>query len=72
MKDRLGNTMRAARKASNMTQKQMAQAVGVSHITVSFWENGKSTPSFEALQKWYDALPPIGKGIMRGFVLFVE
>ncbi len=38
------DTVRSTRKALGLTQGQFAKLVGVSQITVSFWENGRSTP----------------------------
>lgn len=38
------DTVRATRKALGLTQAQFAELVGVSQITVSFWETGRSTP----------------------------
>lgn len=32
------------RKIANMTQKDLADAVGVDRATVSMWENGHQTP----------------------------
>ena len=38
-------TLPAARKNVNMTQKDLANACGVSESTVSNWEKGKTEPS---------------------------
>ena len=38
-------TLPAARKNAKMTQKDLANACGVSESTVSNWENGKSEPT---------------------------
>jgi transcriptional regulator with XRE-family HTH domain len=38
------DTVRSTRKALGLTQGQFAKLVGVSQITVSFWETGRSTP----------------------------
>lgn len=38
------DTVRATRKSLGLTQGQFAELVGVSQITVSFWETGRSTP----------------------------
>ena len=37
----------AARKAKNLTQEQVAQALGVSRQMVSHWENGRAEPTQE-------------------------
>jgi DNA-binding transcriptional regulator YiaG len=38
------DTVRSTRKALGLTQGQFAKLVGVSQMTVSFWETGRSTP----------------------------
>lgn len=38
------DTVRSTRKALGLSQGQFAKLVGVSQITISFWENGRSTP----------------------------
>lgn len=38
-------TLPAARKNANMTQKDLANACGVSESTVCNWEKGKSEPT---------------------------
>ena len=42
-------SLAAARTNANMTQEQLAQALGVSKFTVCNWENGKSEPSMSQL-----------------------
>ena len=37
------------RKQKGLTQKEMAEAVGVGVSTVAMWESGKRTPSFKLL-----------------------
>jgi len=39
------------RRKKNLTQTQLAEAIGVSRITINKWETGKSTPSVEMLLK---------------------
>ena len=43
--------MRAARLAVGLTQKQLAEALGVESITVSRWERGVTTPSLPRLRR---------------------
>jgi len=38
------DTVRSTRKKLGLTQAQLAKLIGVSQITVSFWETGRSTP----------------------------
>lgn len=43
--------VREARKKAGYSQKQLAQAVGVSPQLVSFWESGKNSPNEQAIYK---------------------
>ena len=40
----LGRNIRKARLKKGWTQKQLAEAIGVKHNSISDWENGKSKP----------------------------
>jgi transcriptional regulator with XRE-family HTH domain len=42
--------LRAARRGAGLTQKQLAEALGVEPITVSRWERGATTPDLEVLR----------------------
>lgn len=44
------------RKQKGLTQKEMAEAVGVGVSTVAMWESGKRTPSFKLLNDLSDLL----------------
>lgn len=44
-------TLPAARKNVNMTQRDLANACGVSESTVSNWENGRSEPTVSQAKK---------------------
>ena len=44
-------TLAAARKNANMTQKDLANACGVSESTVSNWEKGRSEPTVSQARK---------------------
>lgn len=44
-------TLKAARANANMTQKEWAEALGVSDETVKNWETGKSEPKYSQLKK---------------------
>jgi DNA-binding XRE family transcriptional regulator len=52
------STLKELRLEANLTQKQLAQLVGVSERTIIFWEVGSVFPSFEALQSLYQVLGP--------------
>lgn len=43
-------TIRAWRLERGMTQEQLAAAVGVSHISVGNWDNGRAEPSARQLE----------------------
>lgn len=45
----LGENIKKARKAAGVTQKGLAEALGVYQKDISRWENGERTPSVEAL-----------------------
>jgi transcriptional regulator with XRE-family HTH domain len=47
----LGAGLRAARRGAGLTQKQLAEALGVASLTVSRWERGVSTPSVPRLRQ---------------------
>ncbi len=47
-------SLEAARVNAGLSQKEVAKALGVSNKTVSSWENGKTFPSFEKINKLCD------------------
>lgn len=49
MEIRLGQQIRALRKEAELTQEQLAEALGVSVSAVHKWESGKSNPELEML-----------------------
>lgn len=53
---RTGALIRALRQQKNLTQRQLADAIGVSDKAVSKWERGRSHPDVETLQRLADAL----------------
>ena len=46
--------LKELRKDKNMTQMQLAEALGVSKGTVAMWEIGKREPNFETLNRLSD------------------
>ena len=42
------------RENNNISQKKLADAIGVAQSSVNYWEKGKRTPSVEAVQKIAD------------------
>jgi len=49
------DTVRSTRKMLDLTQAQLAKLIGVSQISVSFWETGRSTPRPKAQIKVMEA-----------------
>lgn len=47
----MGGRVRAARRAAGLTQKQLAEALGVEPITVSRWERDVTSPSLPRLRR---------------------
>jgi transcriptional regulator with XRE-family HTH domain len=47
--EQIGHKITKQRKLKQMTQKELAEALYVTHQAVSKWENGKSVPSIEIL-----------------------
>lgn len=46
--------LKELRKEKNMTQAQLAEALGVSKGTIAMWEIGKREPNFETLDRLSD------------------
>ncbi|MBQ1705450.1 MAG: helix-turn-helix transcriptional regulator [Clostridia bacterium] len=51
-----GEQLRLARKNAGLTQKQLADAVGAKHNSVSNWEKGQNQPDAETIQRLCRAL----------------
>ena len=47
----IAENIRAYRKSHNLTQRQLAEKIGVSHQTVSGWESARSMPDIDTLIK---------------------
>ena len=47
----VGGRLRTARRGAGLTQKQLAETLGVESITVSRWERGVTTPSLPRLRR---------------------
>ena len=46
-----GGRIRDARKAAGLTQRQLADSLGVSNTSISNWEKGLSRPDADMIQK---------------------
>ena len=51
----VGLDLALARKRLGLTQKEIATQIGVDQATVSFWENGKSSPHVAILPRAAEA-----------------
>ena len=48
------NKLAQLRQNAHLSQKQLAQKLGVSQASINYWENGQRTPSVKAAQKISD------------------
>ena len=51
MNVRFGNRLKKARKAKNLTQKQLAESIGINQKQYQHWERGRAEPSFDKVQR---------------------
>lgn len=49
-----GTRLKYLRKQDNMTQQQLADALGISKSTISMYENGNREPDFETVEAFAD------------------
>lgn len=54
--NRIGANLRAARKRSGLTQRQLAERIGTDSFQVSRWERGANRPQDETLHALAGAL----------------
>ena len=52
--ERIGNLIKEIRKENNLTQKELADKLGVTFQAVSKWENGKNIPDIAVLKQISD------------------
>ena len=48
------DVLRQLRKSKKINQATLAEALGMSQATITFWENGKRTPDIEMLSRLAD------------------
>lgn len=53
---KVGERIRLARQRAGLTQKGLAERLGVTYVNISQWESGRRTPKWETLQKIANAL----------------
>jgi len=51
-----GQLIKAARKSTGLTQKELGERLGVAYQTLAQWENNLRNPKYETLQRIADAL----------------
>lgn len=56
MQPTIGENIRKARKAQNLSQDDLAEAIGANRVTISKYETGRFLPSITALEKLADVL----------------
>lgn len=64
-REKLGLTIRDLRRAAGLTQQQLADKLGVTHVTIHQIERAKSMPSVTALHELAAALG-VGYGVLFG------
>jgi transcriptional regulator with XRE-family HTH domain len=47
-------TIRQLRKSADLTQRQLAEAMGVNHMSIYHWESGRNEPSARQLKTLAD------------------
>ena len=52
----VGNRIKNARKTANMTQKELAEKLGISYVNISQYENGSRNPKLDQIEKIAAAL----------------
>jgi transcriptional regulator with XRE-family HTH domain len=51
MSVKFGNRLKKARKAKNLTQKQLAESIGINQKQYQHWERGRAEPSFDKVRR---------------------
>ncbi len=57
MRYEIGSRIRKYREENNLSQKQLAEKIGVSNSRVSNWEQGLNRPDADILAAIYNCLP---------------
>lgn len=72
VKNELGATIKRLRDAQGYTQQQLAKAVGVSHVTISQWEGGITTPKAKYMPNLAKALRVSVNSLMSSDISNIE
>ena len=51
MSIKFGSRLKKARKAKNLTQKQLAESIGINQKQYQHWERGRAEPSFDRVKR---------------------
>ena len=51
MNVKFGNRLKKARKSKNLTQKQLAESIGINQKQYQHWERGRAEPSFDKVKR---------------------
>lgn len=70
--EELGERIRQFRKSKNMTQEQLAEKTGLSHVQIGNIESARSRPSVESLANISSALEISTDQLLFGCVRFSE
>ena len=62
----IGLFIAAKRREQNLTQKQLAEKIGVSDKTVSKWETGKAMPDYSIVESLCEALAISASDLIAG------
>jgi transcriptional regulator with XRE-family HTH domain len=61
----LGDRIKEARKAKNLTQKQLADIIGAKHSSISDWENNLHRPDINLIPLLSEALSVPGSWLLE-------
>lgn len=56
MEQLLISTLSGARRLKGLGQKELAEQLGVTILTLSKWENGRTSPTLTQFTKWSELL----------------
>lgn len=62
----MGERIRAVRKAAGVTQRELAERLGIFYQQISQYERGERNPKYETVEKIADALGISVEELIRG------